>query len=90
MTHGNEQTSNGSTARADGLTFSVRYGKTTIPLEGFQPTQTILELKEKVREHTGVEVKTMKLIFKGLLKDDDRIQDTKLVNNAKVTVMGKK
>ena len=52
------------------------------------PALTILNLKERLQELTGVSSALMKLMFKGMLKDVDAVGASKLKDGCKVMVVG--
>lgn len=48
----------------------------------------MLDLKRRVELLTGVPFNCQKLLFKGILKDNDSIASTKIVDGAKVMLLG--
>lgn len=48
----------------------------------------MLDVKEQLERLTGVPVSRQKLLFKGLLRDSELLCNTKLVDGAKVMLLG--
>lgn len=70
------------------LTFNVKYGKETIDIDKMDISSTVLDLKKELEQRTLVPIAMQKLMFKGLLKDDQRLSETKLKKGCKVMLVG--
>lgn len=67
----------------------IGHGKAIYELGGIQPqTCSVLDLKRRLEPLTGVPFTRQKLLFKGVLKDTYNIASTKIVNGAKVMLLG--
>lgn len=49
---------------------------------------SVLDLKRRLEPITGVPFLRQKLLFKGILRDGDKIGATKIVQGAKVMLLG--
>ena len=72
---------------AGGWTLHCQHGKNKHSVV-IDPALTVLNLKERLQEVTGVPTGLMKLMTKFMLKDADVISSTKLKDKAKVKVVG--
>ncbi|CAN0037138.1 unnamed protein product [Ectocarpus sp. 8 AP-2014] len=72
-----------------GMTITVGHGKSVYELGGVMPDRmSVLELKRRLEPITGVPFLRQKLLFKGILRDGDKIGATKIVEGAKVMLLG--
>lgn len=70
-------------------TFQIGHGKVVYELGGVVPDRvTVLDIKRRLELITGVPFLRQKLLFKGILRDDDKIAATKVVEGAKVMLLG--
>ncbi|CAG8452806.1 852_t:CDS:2 [Acaulospora morrowiae] len=72
----------------DKITFQVNFKGTIIQIENWTTNSTIRELKEHLTVETKVPVEFQKLIYKGLLKDDETLQQSKFKCGIKVMLIG--
>lgn len=67
----------------------IGHGKAVYQLGGIRPQNcSVLDLKKRLEPITGVPFSRQKLIFKGVLRDTDFVHSTKLVEGAKVMLLG--
>ncbi|KAJ3174113.1 hypothetical protein HDU88_000081 [Geranomyces variabilis] len=71
------------------IPFRVTHGKKTHEMR-LAPTTTVAELKDHVEAVTGVSVALQKLLYKGLLKNEQTIDAAGIVAGAKVMLMASK
>eukprot|EP00752_Nemacystus_decipiens_P007173 g6423.t1 len=72
-----------------GVTIMIGHGKAVYELDGVVPDRvTVLDLKRRLEPITGVPFSRQKLLFKGILRDGDKINATKIVEGAKVMLLG--
>ncbi|KAI9093122.1 ubiquitin domain-containing protein UBFD1 [Phlyctochytrium arcticum] len=71
------------------VTFKVVHGKRTYDVT-FVTSRCVTDLKQKVEELTGIHANMQKLLFKGILKDDQTLQDANIKDGAKVMLMASK
>lgn len=57
-------------------------------LAGVLPDLSVLDIKRRLEPLTGVPFMRQKLVFKGILRDADSIGSTKVVEGAKVMLLG--
>eukprot|EP01089_Gocevia_fonbrunei_P008618 TRINITY_DN20323_c0_g1_i1.p1 TRINITY_DN20323_c0_g1~~TRINITY_DN20323_c0_g1_i1.p1 ORF type:complete len:349 (-),score=79.87 TRINITY_DN20323_c0_g1_i1:26-1072(-) len=69
------------------VSFVVKFNKQTIEVE-WETNKTILSLKEHLSEITNIPPSNQKLMFKGLLKDTQTLQEAKVVSGAKLLLIG--
>ncbi|TPX57576.1 hypothetical protein PhCBS80983_g03756 [Powellomyces hirtus] len=69
--------------------FRLTHGKSTHEFEVLQST-TVAELKVKVEEATGVHANMQKLLYKGMLKNEQTVKDAGIVDGIKVLLMASK
>lgn len=70
-------------------TSQIGHGKAVYELGGVAPDRvTVLDIKRRLEPITGVPPLRQKLLFKGVLRDDDKIGATKIVEGAKVMLLG--
>ena len=66
----------------------VGHGKTVHLLSGILNCETVLDLKRRLEPLTGVPFMRQKLVFKGILRDADLVGETKIVDGAKLMLLG--
>lgn len=66
----------------------IRHGKAVHQIGGVLPEQSVLDIKRRLVPLTGVPFLRQKLIFKGVLCDTDLVSATKIVNGARVMLVG--
>lgn len=66
----------------------VGHGKAVYQLEGISPECSVLDIKRRLEPLTGVPFVRQKLLFKGVLRDGDLVGATKIVEGAKVMLLG--
>lgn len=66
----------------------VGHGKAIYQLGGISPDCSVLDLKRRLELLTGVPFVRQKLLFKGVLRDGDLVGATKIVEGAKVMLLG--
>lgn len=66
----------------------VVHGKAVYQLGGIQKEETVLDIKRRLEPLTGVPFVRQKLVFKGVLRDADVVGATKIVEGAKVMLLG--
>eukprot|EP00903_Cladosiphon_okamuranus_P012341 g11570.t1 len=72
-----------------GMTIMIGHGKAVYELGGVVPDRvTVLDIKRRLEPITGVPFSRQKLLFKGILRDGDKIGSTKIVDGAKVMLLG--
>ncbi|CAN0118474.1 unnamed protein product [Ascophyllum nodosum] len=71
-----------------GMTIAVGHGKTVHLLSGILNCETVLDLKRRLEPLTGVPFMRQKLVFKGILRDADLVGETKIVDGAKLMLLG--
>ncbi|XP_028406585.1 ubiquitin domain-containing protein UBFD1-like [Dendronephthya gigantea] len=77
-----------STSLAKMISFRVVWNKKNYDVT-FNSNDTVESLKKHIETLTGLPVSTQKLMYKGLVKDDSKtLNDIKLINNAKMMVIG--
>lgn len=70
-------------------TCQIGHGKTVYELGGVFPDRvTVLDIKRRLEPITGVPSSRQKLLFKGILRDGDKIGATKIMEGAKVMLLG--
>ena len=57
-------------------------------LPGVLPDQSVLDIKRRLEPLTGVLFIRQKLVYKGILRDADLISATKVVEGARVMLLG--
>lgn len=71
------------------LNFKMVWNKTNYEINVLGSLNSVGDLRKHIEELTGIPVKMQKIMFKGLVKDDNKtLQDVKINNNAKVMVVG--
>ncbi|KAJ3120818.1 hypothetical protein HK098_004216 [Nowakowskiella sp. JEL0407] len=70
-------------------TFKVTFGKDTKEIT-MSSNSTVKDLKIRLESETGVTVALQKLLFKGVLKDENTLEDSKVKDNVKIVMMGSK
>ncbi|KAJ3089996.1 Ubiquitin domain-containing protein ubfd1 [Quaeritorhiza haematococci] len=71
------------------VTFKLTYGKKTYEIT-FESSSTIADLRKEVETVTGVHPHMQKLLFKGVLKDEQTLKDAKIKDGVKVMLMASK
>ncbi|KAI8838313.1 hypothetical protein BJ741DRAFT_602106 [Chytriomyces cf. hyalinus JEL632] len=71
---------------ASSLAFRVAYQKQVFEIE-MPVDETVLSLKNKINELTGIEPALQKLLYKGILKDEATLIESNLSNACKVVLM---
>ncbi|CAM9251154.1 unnamed protein product [Chrysoparadoxa australica] len=73
------------------ISITIAWGKhATFTVKGIEEALSVLELKRMLEGVTGVPFNRQKLMYKGMLKDDSKLSDTKIRDGVKVTLMGTK
>ncbi|KAJ3028167.1 UNVERIFIED_CONTAM: Ubiquitin domain-containing protein ubfd1 [Siphonaria sp. JEL0065] len=68
------------------IPFKVSYKTQVLEFE-LAPTATVSELKKLIENETQIDVGLQKLLFKGILKDEQTIEEAKIGTNSKVMLM---
>ena len=66
----------------------IVHGKAVYHLPGVLPDQSVLDIKRRLEPLTGVLFIRQKLVYKGILRDADLISATKVVEGARVMLLG--
>lgn len=67
----------------------IGHGKAVYELSGILSDRvSVLDLKRRLEPLTGVPFLRQKLLFKGVLRDSDKLATTKVVEGAKVMLLG--
>jgi hypothetical protein len=82
-----EEKNSDDTPPAEELSFRVVWKKQVFEVS-FGAEQKIGKLKEHIQTLTGIPPAMMKLMYKGLLKDDRSLQEAKVANGVKMMVVG--
>ncbi|KAJ3068036.1 Ubiquitin domain-containing protein ubfd1 [Podochytrium sp. JEL0797] len=70
----------------DPLSFRVAFKQQNFEMR-MQEDETVAALKMRLSEETGIDVVLQKLLFKGMLKDDATLSDSKITNGSRVMLM---
>ncbi|XP_065659440.1 ubiquitin domain-containing protein UBFD1 isoform X2 [Hydra vulgaris] len=78
-----------SNIKGDPLHLKFVWNKQTYDIDSLGMLNSVLELREKIKEKTGIPIDNQKLMFKGLVKDDSStLKDINVINNSKFMVVG--
>ncbi|KXS18259.1 hypothetical protein M427DRAFT_42652 [Gonapodya prolifera JEL478] len=84
-----QQATDQPTRSARPVTFKVQYGKDVHELTA-DLSDKVSELKATIEKRTGVHANLQKLLYKGNLKDDQTLEEAKVVGAAKIILMASK
>jgi hypothetical protein len=74
----------------DTISFQISFKGTLYELKDRDSQSTVQELKQHLQDLTGVPVERQKLMFKGLMKNEQTLSEAKVSQGSKIMLIGSK